>query len=821
MDPFESIKATFFQECEELLTDMESGLLAMEAGDDDPETINAVFRAVHSVKGGAGAFGLEQLIRFAHVFETILDELRSGRLSLTEDVTRVLLRASDVLADHVQAARNDGSVDETRTHGMISDLQGLVGAERAAELGFDGEEEDAGEEDFGFVPVTLSLDEPADDAPPADVSDLIASLAPAPEAEAEVEAEVAAPAADSFAEAGAAPAWRVTFRPKTEMYAKANEAGLVLRELARLGGVEVNLDASAVPPLDQLSAEQAYLSWTIRLTGDATEAEVRDVFEFVEDDCDLSIVREGEAAEAEAEAEAAAPVDIAAEDSDAPADAVEAAAAAPLDLDALLARVQGDAPAAEPAEAEAPAETPAPAAEAPASAEPASLDVAGLIALAEKASTEHALATPAAKPEPKVETKAESKAQAAAPTGGSAAPAPTIRVDLDRVDRLINAVGELVIQQAMLSQRVFESGLARSSDVALGLEDLELLTREIQDSVMAIRAQPVKSVFQRMPRLVREVADMVSKQVRLVTSGEDTEVDKTVVERLAEPITHMLRNAIDHGLETPEERIAAGKPAEGTVRLAALHRSGRIVIEIADDGRGINRERVKKIAVDKGLIAADAALTDEQIDNLIFLPGFSTAAVVSDISGRGVGMDVVRRSIQALGGRISISSVPGKGSTFTLSLPLTLAVLDGMVVTAADQTLIAPLPAIVESLTPQESDLHYVGGLDPVIRFRDRFLPLIDVALTMGFRETPMVPSEGVAVVVETEGGQQAALLFDAIQGQRQVVIKSLETNYRQVEGVAAATILGDGRVALILDVDVLVTDMRRKSPRSDFKLAS
>jgi two-component system chemotaxis sensor kinase CheA len=283
----------------------------------------------------------------------------------------------------------------------------------------------------------------------------------------------------------------------------------------------------------------------------------------------------------------------------------------------------------------------------------------------------------------------------------------------------------------------------------------------------------------------------------------------------------MLRNAIDHGLETPEERIAAGKPAEGTVRLAALHRSGRIVIEIADDGRGINRERVKKIAVDKGLIAADAALTDEQIDNLIFLPGFSTAAVVSDISGRGVGMDVVRRSIQALGGRISISSVPGKGSTFTLSLPLTLAVLDGMVVTAADQTLIAPLPAIVESLTPQESDLHYVGGLDPVIRFRDRFLPLIDVALTMGFRETPMVPSEGVAVVVETEGGQQAALLFDAIQGQRQVVIKSLETNYRQVEGVAAATILGDGRVALILDVDVLVTDMRRKSPRSDFKLAS
>ena len=403
----------------------------------------------------------------------------------------------------------------------------------------------------------------------------------------------------------------------------------------------------------------------------------------------------------------------------------------------------------------------------------------------------------------------------------AAAPAPvTIRVDLDRVDRLINAVGELVIQQAMLSQRVLESGLARSSGVALGLEDLELLTREIQDSVMAIRAQPVKSVFQRMPRLVREVADMVSKQVRLVTTGEDTEVDKTVVERLAEPITHMLRNAIDHGLETPEERIAAGKPAEGTVRLAALHRSGRIVIEIADDGRGINRERVRKIAVDKGLIAPDAVLTDDQVDNLIFLPGFSTAAVVSDISGRGVGMDVVKRSIQALGGRISISSVPGKGSTFTLSLPLTLAVLDGMVTTAADQTLIAPLPAIVESLTPQPADIHYVGGLDPVIRFREAFVPLVDVALAMGFSDTPIDPTQGIAVIVETESGQRAALLLDAIQGQRQVVIKSLESNYQQVEGVAAATILGDGRVALILDVDALVA-IRRTGARSDLKLAS
>ena len=397
----------------------------------------------------------------------------------------------------------------------------------------------------------------------------------------------------------------------------------------------------------------------------------------------------------------------------------------------------------------------------------------------------------------------------------------TIRVDLDRVDRLINVVGELVIQQAMLSQRVSESGVGRSSGVAAGLEDLELLTRDIQDSVMAIRAQPVKSVFQRMPRLVREVAEMTGKRVRLVTAGEDTEVDKTVVERLAEPITHMIRNAVDHGLETPEARVAAGKPEEGTVRLAALHRSGRIVIEISDDGKGINRERVRSIAVSKGLIPEDAALTDDEVDNLIFLPGFSTADAVSDISGRGVGMDVVKRSIHSLGGRISIASTPGKGSTFTLSLPLTLAVLDGMVVTAAEQTLVAPLPAIVESLTPRAEDVQYVGGHDPVIMFRETFVPLIDVALALGYRTDPMVPSEGVAVVVETEAGARAALLFDAIQGQRQVVIKSLETNYQQIEGVAAATILGDGRVALILDIDAIVTSARRRPNRPEFKLAS
>ena len=739
MDPFEEIKATFFQECEELLADLEVGLLRLQDGDADPETINAVFRAVHSVKGGAGAFGLEDLVRFAHVFETLLDDLRAGRRGCDADVVSTLLRASDLLADHITAARGDaGPVEEARSAALVAELEALCGGGCGA---------------------------PAPEPLPVMVCD---------DAEPEF-APVMFDASQLLGEPAAA-RWRVRFRPLATMYAKANEAGLLLRELARLGETEVTLEDGDLPPLSALEPEKGYLAWTVLLTTTAPESDIREVFEFVEGDCEVEI---------EALGSAEAP----AQDAD-----------DTLDIAALLAIAQGGAP--ELQDRQEPPQVPPPV----------------------RQSACQAPAVPARAPAP-VPTP-PCAAPAAPPTPAPSAPAAnasgaTIRVDLERVDRLINVVGELVIQQAMLSQRVLESGLARSSSVALGLEDLELLTREIQDSVMAIRAQPVKSVFQRMPRLVREVADMTGKRVRLVTEGEATEVDKTIIERLAEPITHMLRNAIDHGLESPEQRAAAGKPAEGVVRLAALHRSGRIVIEVADDGQGINRERVRGIAVEKGLIDPDDMLTDEEIDNLIFMPGFSTAAELSDISGRGVGMDVVRRSIQALGGRISIASRPGYGSTFTLSLPLTLAVLDGMVVGAADQTLIAPLATIVESLTPRTEDVHYVGGRDPVIRFRERFVPLIDVAVSLGFRNEPTPPADGVAMVVESEGGGQAALLVDTIQGQRQVVIKSLETNYQQVDGIAAATILGDGRVALILDVDALVSSTRRKTLRNDQRLAS
>lgn len=413
MDPFESIKQTFFQECDELLTDAEQGLLAMEAGDADSETINAVFRAVHSVKGGAGAFGLEDLIRFAHVFETVMDELRSGKMELTDEVAKTLLRAFDVLADHVAAARDGTMVDEARSAGMLSELKSLIGEDGLADDGDLGDDDD-----FGFVPMAVSID---DDAPPAMDFDLPPPVALEPE-----------PAV------AAGGVWVIDFAPKTEMYAKANEAGLLLRELARLGETQVTLDDSDLPPLDQIAAESAYLRWTIRLTTEQDEASIREVFEFVEDDCILSIVREGGD-------EPAPKVDLPLSDDD----LAKASAEAPLDLAALLARVSGDAPAAaiEPEFVPEPAPEPA-----------ADLDVAALIARAQ-AETTAAAPPPAPTPVAAAPAPAPAAAKAAAPANAPAAPAQaTIRVDLDRVDRLINAVGELVIQQAMLSQRVLESG---------------------------------------------------------------------------------------------------------------------------------------------------------------------------------------------------------------------------------------------------------------------------------------------------------------------------------------------------------------------------
>lgn len=731
IDPMDAIRTTFFIECDELLAQLEEGLLAMEQGETDSETINSVFRAVHSVKGGGGAFGLDPLVRFSHVFETLLDQIRSSQVEATEIVVSTLLRAADMLADHVNAARSGGAVDEARSEQIAAAIMALtVGGSSGA-----FEEQPAEIAGLDFKPQIISLDLPDIGSAAADDFDLSALLA----------------AASAEPEATAEGGWVVRFAPHASLYAKANDAALVLRELTSLGEAVVTLDDEALLPLEDMDPAGAYLGWTVTLPGSVAEEDIRDAFAFVDEDCELEIVREGQTP------------DIANDTHDASETLLESLLQQALDAPVPVLHPE-----------------PAPPA--------ATADLA-----------------------PKLEAVA---AGPSTPTAVAAIP-QTIRVDLDRVDRLINLVGELVINQAMLAQRVTESGAGRTTDVNLALTDLELLTRGIQDSVMAIRAQPVKSVFQRMPRLVREVAEATHKRVRLVTEGEGTEVDKTVVEKLSDPITHMIRNAIDHGLETPAEREAAGKPGEGVVRLTAAHRSGRIVIEVADDGRGVDRVRVKAKAIEKGLIAPDAQLSDEEIDNLIFAPGFSTASTVSDISGRGVGMDVVKRSVQALGGRITILSTPGQGSRFSLSLPLTLAVLDGMVVTVGDQTLVAPLTTIIESLRPRPGEVRPLGPSNRVLQIRDAYVPLIDTGAALGFGPSKLEPTEAVVLLVDSEAGQ-VALMVDQIQGQRQVVIKSLETNYGSTDGVAAATILGDGRVALILDIDGLITAHRRATPRPE-----
>jgi len=673
MDAMEAIKQTFFQECEELLLAMEEGLIAMDTGAADDETINAVFRAVHSIKGGGGAFGFEDLVEFAHVFETVLDRLRSGALKPSDRVVKVLLRAGDILADHVAAARSGNAYPKGADSDVIAELNALSETNESKDALPDTDE-------FGFRPTPIAIAS----APPA------------------------------------AKTWRIHFVPHAALYAKANDPFLLLRELATLGTAQVTADLSRLPALDVLDPDQAYIGWDVTLEADVPRARIEDVFDFVVGDCDLEI---SEALPAPA------PIAIAIE----PEDAI---------------------PQAQPPRAEAP----------------------------------------------------EKKEPAAA--NADTAVKQAIRVDLDKVDRLVNLVGELVITQAMLSQRVHECDIPRASLIGNGLAELEHLMRELQESVMAIRTQPVKSVFQRMPRLVRELAAQTNKDVRLVVEGEATEVDKTVIERLGEPLTHMIRNAIDHGLETPEDRVAAGKPAEGTVTLSAEHRGGRIVIEVSDDGKGIDRARVREKAVERGIISATAQLSDEETDNLIFMPGFSTASQVSNISGRGVGMDVVRRNIVDLGGRIVIGSTPKKGSRFSLTLPLTLAVLDGMIVMIGGQTYVLPLAHIVESLKPRSGDIHGFGSGRRLLNVRNSYVPLVDTGALLGVTQDAD-PASGVIILVESQGAGRFALAVDAIVGQRQVVIKSFETNYRHIEGIAAATILGDGRVALILDVDGLVSRCR------------
>jgi two-component system chemotaxis sensor kinase CheA len=717
-------------------------LLALQSGQHDDETINTIFRSVHSIKGGSGAFGFTLLQHFTHHFETLLDQVRGGEHKLTPELVGVLLAAFDVLADHVGAIRGEKPAPDDAE--MLQKLQDVAAGKPA------------GEDVVAVVePAGAEVGGSADSALGFDLADLMGALD-----------DGTSPGADweeTDASTEGMPEITALFmRPTRGAMAHGGEPLLLLRELIDLGGKVRDVDWTAVPTIDRFDPEEAYLSWHVEMPGNVERGTIEEIFEFVSDDCTLSF---GAPA-------AVDPIRDQAGNHDAEAYVV----AAPVENVIVALPVATAAPVV-------------------------------VVSAAPVAALPVATPEAVASPTPAASDGTDKSGAAAAPVGVT----QTIRVDLEKLDRLVNLVGELVITQAMLAQRLLNCGLAQITE----LTDLDHLTRELQDSAMSIRAQPIRSVFSRVPRMVRELQASTGKRVHLEVDGEATELDKTVVERIGEPLTHLIRNAIDHGLEGPEERIAAGKNPEGRVRLSAEHRSGRILICVSDDGRGINREKVLAKAVDRGLVAADAKLSDEEIENLIFAPGFSTAATISNISGRGVGLDVVRRNVQSLGGRITISSKAGQGSTFTLALPLTLAILDGMIVSVGEQTYVIPLTHIIESLRPKPGEVKQMGANQPMLNVRGTWLPIQSVARELDIPGGETDPTKAVLIVVDSEAAGQAVLMVDAIRDQRQVVIKSLETNYRQVDGVAGATILGDGRVALILDVEAVTAARRAHGERS------
>lgn len=769
----DEIRTIFFAECEEALASAERALNTCRESPGDMSAVNDVFRSVHSIKGGAGAFGFNALQQYTHGFETLLSDVREGLVPMTPVLLDLLLRALDLLGDHVGAAIEGGAgPDDADMLVQLAMAQanppaGLAPAAAPAP-----------------APAAVAEPEPAPPAQPEPAAP-VAEAAPEVAAFDDLDFDLDAMLNDIAAEVTPEnPAWRVMVTPSSRAMAKGSEPLLLLRELRALGESVIRIDASRLPDLDAFDPSSAYVSWEISLDSSVERDAIDDVFGFVGDEIEVVIDNgTGEASAAApvtepetapVKAEAATPVE---EPTPAPAptptSAPEVAVAAP-----------APAPASEPVvEAAAPAPEPKP--------EPVAPPAAAEAPVADTAST------PAAKPV----LVASQDAPAAPAAPAAAAASQSVRIDLGKLDQLIDTVGEMMIAQAMLGQLLSTQALRNCPELAM----LESLTRDVQERAMAIRAQPISTVFSRVPRLLRELQTSTGKSVRLEVFGETTEIDKTIIERLSEPLTHLIRNAVDHGIEDAETRVASGKDAQGVLRLSAEQRAGRIIIRIEDDGKGIDQARVLAKAIERGLVAPDATLSPDEINSLIFAPGFSTAQTVSNISGRGVGMDVVQQNVKDLGGRIMVKTEPGLGTSFILTLPLTLAIADGMTVTVGSHTLVLPLTHIVENLRPEPGHVERLGNGRLMLNARDRFIPIISVGEALDLGEQSSHPTEAVLIIVDTENHGQAALLVDGIVDQRQVVIKSLSAHYRSIDSVTGATILGDGRVALIVDVDTLV----------------
>lgn len=731
-EELDEIQAIFFEECAEGLAVAEQGLSAMAAGDVSKEVIAGVFRAVHSIKGGSGAFGHSALLAFSHCFENVLDEVRSNKIPATPEVTKVLLTAFDILTDHVAAAQGVApppadaaalaALEEVlATKGAVSAAAAAAPAAAPAEAA-----PEAAEDQFGFTPVVAQVEEfdPFGFEPVGVALDDLDAQTPAP--------------------------WIVRFGPSRAALANGAEPLLSIREVERLGGTIVSVDSSALPPLGELDPEDSYLVWTLSVPGAIDEEAIAECFDFVAPDSLIEIARDN----SPPPGPQSAPVP----------ESAELSAGSPPPTLVLVPKL--DTPSTESATVTAPS-TPAPAVKAPA-AEARQVD----------------------------------------------AVAQTIRVDLNKLDMLLNLVGELVIRGSILSDR-----LSPADQERVELPELARLTREIQDNVMSLRAQPIRQAFSRVPRMLRDLSAETGKQVILEISGETTEVDKGVIEKIGDPLTHMIRNAVDHGIESVAERLAAGKPAEGLIKLSAEQKGARIFVRVSDDGKGIDRARVRGKAVEKGIIAADAVLSDEEIDQLICAPGFSTAETISSISGRGVGMDVVRSNVEALGGRVDITSTPGMGTSFTMILPLTLAILDGMIVRLAGQRFVLPLANVVETVQPEPGQVRSMTPTSEVIELRGDYLPVRRLTNLFGLRtDAPRRSEESLVVIVESETAGNVGLMVDTIDDRREVVIKSLDQNLHPIRGLGGATILGDGSIALILDIEALVASTGQLLPKYTLK---
>lgn len=693
----------FFEESFEGLDIMESGLLDMEPGQADPEEINAIFRAAHSIKGGAGTFSFMDVASFTHIMETLLDEMRDGRRQVTAEAIDVLLKSVDVLRHMLTACQDDEDMDQAAVAAQQAELERILSSN-------------------GDEAATTPTSAPQQQTATATES-----------------------TADSNAEEQIV-GWKIVFNPHDNILRTGNDPYRIIRELSELGDIEIQCDADQLPDMEQYEVEDFYLSWEIKLHKAVEQQALNDIFDWVEDECDMAIVPITEVV----------------------ATAVENAVPPVLET----AETAESAPQAEPE-------------------------------------------VPVAAPSAKAKSKAANKTAKGAKGGGG-----SIRVDTAKIDSLINMVGELVITQSMLGMLGEDFDMSRVEKLIEGLGQLERHTRELQESVMQIRMLPISFTFSRFPRLVHDLSTKMGKSIELEMIGEDTEVDKTVIEKIGDPLVHLVRNSLDHGIEMPDDRVAAGKPETGKIQLIASHKGGNIVIEIRDDGRGLNRDKILEKALEKGVVADASNLTDKQIYELIFEPGFSTADQISDVSGRGVGMDVVRRNINELGGGIEIESNPGEGSAIIIRLPLTLAILDGQSIKVGEETYIVPLVSIIESIQVRADMVNMVAGKGETFKLRDEYLPVIRLHEVFGI-DNPKTTNiaEGLLVVVEGDGGK-CGLFVDDLLGQHQVVIKSLETNYKKVEGASGATILGDGSVALILDIPDLMRLAKKYQPAQFLKSA-